>query len=212
MTPRPTLATSNPINMPIYETVFKQVLVPSEKYLYHLCANRLSIIDALFVCARLSRHFGRTEKPKCFFVPSARRAARIVRHSAASGLADLETLPPSTPSLTPFIIPFLPLLVHSNLHNQSTPSQSLFDHNWREKGLTVKSGCLLCLMSKLTIQLARSTPSNFDRHPPTSIDSSLFSDCCPHSRSFHTLPVTRKQTSQKIDGRGGFERMDENTC
>ncbi|KAK2956972.1 hypothetical protein BLNAU_8047 [Blattamonas nauphoetae] len=29
----------------VYETVLKQVLVPSEKYIWHLCVNRYSIID-----------------------------------------------------------------------------------------------------------------------------------------------------------------------
>ncbi|KAK2940992.1 hypothetical protein BLNAU_24096 [Blattamonas nauphoetae] len=29
----------------VHETVLKQVLAPSEKYICHLCANRLSIVD-----------------------------------------------------------------------------------------------------------------------------------------------------------------------
>ncbi|KAK2948727.1 hypothetical protein BLNAU_16365 [Blattamonas nauphoetae] len=30
---------------PIHETVLKQVLIPSEQYIYHLCVNRFSIVD-----------------------------------------------------------------------------------------------------------------------------------------------------------------------
>ncbi|KAK2950675.1 hypothetical protein BLNAU_14346 [Blattamonas nauphoetae] len=31
----------------VHETVLKQVLIPSEEYIWHLCLNRLSIVDGL---------------------------------------------------------------------------------------------------------------------------------------------------------------------